>query len=214
MTLWLLKGGLDIMTLEQYISTYGYFALFIGAVMEGESFVLVAGFLAHQGYLQLPWVMVVAGTGAFTGDQIFFHLGRRGGLAFVRKPHWVRRAAKVRQLLERYQNWIVIGFRFLIGLRIATPIIIGMAGYSALRFLILNAIGATIWAVVIGFVGYLFGNLVTPYIAQAREYQWWIILGILSFWSLMWLLHHFLTKHEIKSQTIDQINQNQTEESP
>jgi membrane protein DedA with SNARE-associated domain len=202
------------MTLEQYISTYGYLALFIGAVMEGESVVLVAGFLAHQGYLQLPWVMIVAGVGAFAGDQLFFHLGRKGGLAFIRKPHWVRRAAKVRRLLNRYQAWIVIGFRFLVGLRIATPIIIGMSGYSALRFLILNAIGAALWATLVGTAGYLFGNLVTPYIAQAREYQWWIVLGVLTFWSLMWLLHRLLTKREDVAAADSKANPDPAEESP
>jgi membrane protein DedA with SNARE-associated domain len=184
------------MSLEYYVATYGYLALFIGAVMEGESFVIIAGFLAHQSYLELPWVMIVAAVGAFVGDQFFFYLGRRGGMAFIRKPHWQRRAAKVRKLLERYQVWIVIGFRFLYGMRIATPIIVGMAGYSAFRFLILNGLGSIIWAVLIGAVGYLFGNLVTPYLAKAKEYEYWIIAGILLFWMAVWTVHRILVKRQ------------------
>ena len=202
------------MTLEAYISTYGYLALFIGAVLEGESFVLIAGFLAHQGYLQLPWVMGVAGVGAFAGDQFFFHLGRKGGLAFITKPRWQRRAGKVRQLLDRFQVPVVIGFRFLYGLRIATPIIVGLAGYSAVRFLILNAIGAGIWAVLIGMVGYLFGNLVTPYLAQAKHYQWWIVAGIAVFWSLLWLGHRLILKREEAGERIQPDRLERSDESP
>lgn len=202
------------MSLEYYISTYGYLALFLGAVMEGESFVIVAGFLAHQGYLQLPWVIITAAIGAFIGDQFFFHLGRRGGVAFIKKPIWQRRAAKVRKLLERYQTWIVIGIRFMYGLRIATPIIIGMAGYSALRFLVLNAIGAVLWSVIICTVGYLFGNLVTPYLENAKQYRWWIILGVLAFWAAIWAIHRILTKREEAREKRQQGQKDQLEESP
>lgn len=199
------------MSLESYISTYGYLALFLGAILEGESFVLVGGFLAHEGYLQLPWVMIVAAAGAFSGDQIFFHLGRRSGFTFIKKHHWKRRAERVRKLLERYQAWVVIGFRFLYGLRIATPIVIGLTGYSAIRFLILNAIGAMLWAGLVGTAGYLFGNLVTPYLEHAKSYRWWIVLGVIGFWSLMWLGHRILTKRE---EAREKAQRAQAEESP
>lgn len=46
------------MTLESFVATYGYPALLAGALPEGETIVIIAGIMAHSGYLQLPWVMV------------------------------------------------------------------------------------------------------------------------------------------------------------
>ena len=38
--------------LEHYIETYGYLAVMIGTFLEGETILVLAGFAAHQGYLQ------------------------------------------------------------------------------------------------------------------------------------------------------------------
>jgi len=38
------------MVLESILNTYGYFALVIGTFLEGETFLIAAGFLAHRGY--------------------------------------------------------------------------------------------------------------------------------------------------------------------
>ena len=45
------------MSIETIIAAYGYPALFVGTVLEGESILVIAGFLAHRGLLFLPWVV-------------------------------------------------------------------------------------------------------------------------------------------------------------
>ena len=49
-----------MINLEILVSAYGYPALFIGTFLEGETILVIAGFLAHRGYLELPWVIVIA----------------------------------------------------------------------------------------------------------------------------------------------------------
>ena len=44
---------------------------------------LIAGFAAHRGYLDLVGVVAVAATGGFLGDQAFFWLGRLRGKAVL-----------------------------------------------------------------------------------------------------------------------------------
>lgn len=63
------------MTLDQLIDTYGYWAILVGTLLEGETILLLGGFAAYQGYLALPWVILAAFIGAFCGDQLFFFLG-------------------------------------------------------------------------------------------------------------------------------------------
>ena len=49
--------------LAHYITDYGYWALFIGCLAEGETITLLGGIAAHQGLLHLPWVIAVVALG-------------------------------------------------------------------------------------------------------------------------------------------------------
>jgi len=66
-------------SLETLLGTYGYPALLVGTFFEAETFLVLAGFAASLGYLEVPWVILVAFAGTMSGDQLFFYLGRRQG---------------------------------------------------------------------------------------------------------------------------------------
>ena len=42
-----------VMTLTALIASYGYYALFVGTFLEGETVLIAAGFAAHRGILDL-----------------------------------------------------------------------------------------------------------------------------------------------------------------
>ena len=154
------------------LSQYGYLAVFVGALLEGESVLLLAGYAAHGGYLSFWVVVAVAFFGATLGDQIFFFLGRRFGEAWrTRWPDFDVRAQRVERLLLRYHGWVIILVRFAYGLRIAGPVAIGMCPLPAWRFLIFNAIGALIWAPLVAGVGYLFGQAMEQLLGEMRKYE-------------------------------------------
>jgi membrane protein DedA with SNARE-associated domain len=52
------------------VEQYGYAAVFVGALAEGESVLLAAGFAAHRGLLHLPTVVATAAVAATIGDQV------------------------------------------------------------------------------------------------------------------------------------------------
>ena len=56
------------MNLPELIESYGYWAVLAGTLLDGESVLLLAGFAAHRGYLQLQDVIGVAIIGSFLGD--------------------------------------------------------------------------------------------------------------------------------------------------
>jgi len=81
------------------IQSYGYFALAIGAFLEGETILIAAGLAAHNGYLNPFAVVGVAAVCGFAGDQFFFWLGRRHGAAILRRwPSINRQADRVHRL--------------------------------------------------------------------------------------------------------------------
>ncbi|MGB7541037.1 MAG: DedA family protein, partial [Burkholderiales bacterium] len=106
------------MNLADLIQTWGYGAVFAGALLEGETLLLLGGFAAHRGHLSLPLVIGVAVLGSFIGDQFYFQLGRRGGARLLaRFPRLAPGAARVHALLERHHLPIILSLRFLYGLR-------------------------------------------------------------------------------------------------
>jgi membrane protein DedA with SNARE-associated domain len=177
------------MSIEAMIMLYGYPVVIGGALLEGETIILTAGFLAHRGYMSLPFVMLLAFAGGFAGDQIFFHLARTTGVPFLaRSPVWTSRIGRVRLLFDRFGTLFVVGFRFLYGLRIATPVILGMTGYSARRFALLNAIGALLWATSVPAAGYLIGH-VLGLLVDIKKYEKLIAIGIICIGIAVWFLN-------------------------
>jgi membrane protein DedA with SNARE-associated domain len=147
------------MDISALLAQYGYAFVFVGALAEGESVLLVAGFAAHRGLLKLPDVMVVACVAATLGDQLCFYLGRRHGPALrTRFPSLSARIERMQPMLLRHPNAAVLSVRFLYGLRTAGPIALGMLGVSRLRFALLNLLSAAVWSAVFCLLGYQFGN--------------------------------------------------------
>ena len=147
--------------------------------------------IMHYGYpLLFVGVILVAFLGTFAADQFFFLLGRTQGNAFLAKrPTWQPGVAKAQALLQRYNVLLIIGFRFLYGLRTVTPLVIGMSGFSDRRFAALNALGALIWTVVMVSLGYVFGQTLEVVLKDVRRYEVWIVLILVLVGSAVGLYH-------------------------
>lgn len=178
--------------LESLLIHYGYPILIIGTFLEGETVMVLAGVAAQMGYLSLDWVIVCGFSGTVLGDQIYFSLGRRHGKAFLaRRPAWQQRSDRVFAILERHQNLLIVGFRFLYGIRTITPFTIGMSQVSYLRFTMLNLIGAGVWAVGIGLAGYYFGHAVEAVLGNIKQYEIEVMSVIIIGGALVWLLYYY-----------------------
>ena len=167
------------MTLQGFIETYGYVAVFIGCFLEGETVLVLAGFAAHLGYLSLPWVMGTAAIAGFCGDQAAFLAGQRYG---PRLLAWSPRLAATQPLIldkvSRHATVVIFMLRFAWGLRIASPIVIGASGLPLSRFAPPNAAGAIVWAIVVGGAGYLFGAAFTTMLVHAKHYEEIAFIGL------------------------------------
>jgi len=186
------------MSLETIISQFGYPALIVGLVLEGETVLVLAAFMAHRGYLKLPWVILIGFLVTFASDQFFFWLGRTKGNQFLeRRPTWKLNVDKAKHLLQRNINLLFIGFRFMYGLRTVMPFVFGLSKFDPKQFALLNAIGAFLWALVFGIAGYLFGQLMEVVFEDVGKYEHWIALAILIVGAGIWL-YRWYTGPEIK----------------
>lgn len=159
------------MSIEALIAQFGLPAVALGAALEGETVVLSGGLIAHQGLLPLHGVMAAAAIGSFVADQVFFLLGRRFRThRLVRKITERPTFSRVLRLLERYPTGFILAFRFLYGFRTISPIAIGTSAVPARRFVLLNALAAVLWGIVIGGIGYSFGGAVELAFGHLRRH--------------------------------------------
>jgi len=175
------------MSLEEFVQQYGYLAILIGTFFEGETIVIVAGVAAHLGLLELPWVIVSAIVGSFSGDQLYYYIGRHWGPKIIAKRlSWQEAAQKVYRLLHRHQYFLILTFRFYYGLRNVTPFAVGSAHVPRLRFFTLNLVGAIVWAITFAYAGYFFGQAVKLFIDDYHRYAMYVIGGALLIGAVVW----------------------------
>jgi membrane protein DedA with SNARE-associated domain len=184
------------MDLTALIQQYGYVAVLLGAFLEGESVVLLAGFFAHGELLDLRLVMIVTFIGSFCGDQTAYWLGRKYGSRWHPKSAVMQsRIADAERLLTRYQVPVLLGFRFVYGIRNATPFVAGsITRIPILRFIALNAAGAAIWSISIPVIGYYFGETVELLLGSSHVYTTGILIAIIAGALVIWMVRYLLAR--------------------
>lgn len=174
------------MNLPALIETYGYWAVLCGTLLQAETVLLLAGFAAHRGYLDLPIVAGVAIIGSFLANQPWFYLGRRyGQKLLLRYPRFADPVMRAEAKLAKYDVPLILAMRFVVGLRTAAPFALGMGPMPILHFEALNIGGAIFWAVVIAAGGYLFGQLFERALGNLRLYEE-ILFAVLAIGGLIY----------------------------
>ena len=178
------------MDLAALIHQYGYLAVFVGSMLEGETLLVLAGLAAHRGYLSLEWVIVIAAAGAYLGDQICFVIGRFfGRRVLVRWPRLESSIARADALLARRRGaFIVVGLRFMYGLRTGGILAIAMSRMPWLRFASFNLLGVLLWAPLVAGGGYVLGHAVEPLLEDLRGAEPYVFATIIIVGVTVWLL--------------------------
>ena len=187
------------MSPQELIENYGYLAIVLVTFIEGESIVILAGIAAHLGLLEVPWVIVSAIAGSFSGDQLWYYIGRHWGPKILRKrPHWQTAADKVYRHLHRHQYWLILTFRFYYGLRNVTPFAVGSAGIPRVRFFALNLIGAIVWAFTFTYAGYLLGETMKLFIDDYHRYALYAIGAVVAVLFALWVTTFVRARRKLK----------------
>ena len=178
------------MSPAELIHSYGYIGVLIGTFLEGETTLILAAFAAHQGYLELPYVMLAASVGSLCGDQSFFWLGRKRREKTLEKhPSLGRRVARAQALMERHRTLLMFAFRFMYGLRTVIPFAFGMSRVPFAEFLLLSATSSVVWAILVGGVGFLFGNALEGLMGNIERYELIVLAAIAAVGGIVWTIY-------------------------
>lgn len=149
------------MDIPALIQQHGLAAVFVGAFLEGETVLLFAGASAHLELLDLRAVIATAAAGAFLGDNLFFLIGRHFGPRVADRLPWVATAVpRMDRLIARWRWIAVVALRFMYGMRMAGPVVIGAGKMPMWEFMAANALGAVLWSALIAVLGYAAGQAV------------------------------------------------------
>jgi membrane protein DedA with SNARE-associated domain len=178
--------------MEALLHQYGYLLIFLGTFVEGETLLMLGGYFAHRGYLDLGGVVATSFIAAVCGDQLFFHLGRshaKGLLA--RFPRLRDKVNLALHRVEQHQVKVVLSMRFLWGLRIALPVALGLTSMSSRKFFWLNLLSAAVWSCVFALIGFGTSRVVARIVDNLHHYEKWIAVGVLVVAVLvLWLRWH------------------------
>jgi membrane protein DedA with SNARE-associated domain len=162
-----------------FVHEWGYIAVFLGAIVEGETVILTASALAALGYLNLYNIMGITFCTTVVVDQGLFLIGRRYGPAFFERfPKLRPRADRAFRLLHRFDKWFILSFRFIYGIRVISPIVIGAAGVEHKRFAPLNVLSALIWTTVSCYSGYMMGDVLERLLKNLEIVKHYVMIGL------------------------------------
>jgi len=170
----------------EWLKEYGYIILFLWSILEGETGLIMAGLLSHTGDMNYFLSIFIAGLGGFTGDQIYFYIGRYSKKFmrnFIKKHR--SKFALAHLLLEKYGWPIIFLQRYMYGLRTIIPMSIGVTKYSAKKFAIINLISAWVWAAITISLSYYFGEEILTMLKWAKEHWYYAVPLIVIFLALI-----------------------------
>jgi membrane protein DedA with SNARE-associated domain len=158
----------DVPSAGSMIEDYGYLGVAVGAFGDsfglpssGEVVLLVASAAAAAttSHFSLPVVIAVAWVFAVLGDACAYAVGRAAGPRLLHRLG-VHEDSAVHRFMDRHGVRAVVAGRLVSGIRTKLAIVSGSTGMPVHRYLLADAIGAAVWAVTVGLLGYLFSSSV------------------------------------------------------
>ena len=164
---------LSIDNVKEFAHHYGYWAIFLGILLEnlgiplpGETVTLVGGFLAGSHELSYWLVLTSAITGAVIGGICGYWIGRLGGWPLLVRTSSLFRISEQRLILVKEQfsknaaKAVFFG-RFLALLRVLSAPLAGIAEIPFGKFFVYNLAGAAAWASVMVTLAFFAGSVVS-----------------------------------------------------
>jgi membrane protein DedA with SNARE-associated domain len=153
------------------IENYGYaivvvlvLAEGVGLPLPGETALITAAAVAAQSHrLNIVGVLIASFVGAAGGGVGGYWIGKSGGLPFLKKHGRFigiteQRITRARKYFTKHGPKAVFFARFIAILRMFAGLLAGVTKMRFWVFFLWNALGALVWSMLFGVLGYVFGD--------------------------------------------------------
>ncbi len=133
---------------------------FVGALIPGSILVMLSGFFAAQGYLDLGSLFWWTVAGSIIGDSIGYYLGTKGNRVFRAQNKFFKLShlEKGKRFFQKHGKKSIFFGRFLGPIRPIIPFVAGLAKMESRSFYFWNIVSAFPWAASFLLLGYFFGG--------------------------------------------------------
>ena len=141
-----------------FIQKYGYLAILVGALLEGDISLAMGSIFARQGLMNFWLVIVFAIVGSLISQVVFYFLGRWQGMAVVKRFPGLRIGyPKAHALVKRFGSIGILIVQYLYGMRLVTSFVLGTLKLKTVSYLLWLLFAISIWAIGIATAGYTLG---------------------------------------------------------
>ncbi|MEM8729756.1 MAG: DedA family protein [Pseudomonadota bacterium] len=157
------------MNLDNIVDTLGLPGVVLGTALEGEGVAFLAGVFVHRGVFDYEAAAFAAALGAIITDNVVFGVGRFAGKSrYAQRFLTHHRVVGLRKMMDQHQTKVVLGFRFLYGLKTVAPLMLGSSTIPWWRYALLDAVAVTVWAHLFVGIGYGVGKAIEQYFGKLK----------------------------------------------
>jgi membrane protein DedA with SNARE-associated domain len=160
---------------EELLARYGTLAIFVGAALEGDATLVLAGVVAHLGLVSLRDAILAGCAGGLLGDCLWYGVGRVAGPRIRRAAVYAHVGPIVERLANRFGLGQIVIARFVYGTRIASMIFWGVRDTPALRFAAVDLLGCAAWAGTLVSLGFCLSNTATAVLGEVQAVERWFL---------------------------------------
>ncbi len=157
-----------LITLSSEHVLWAYLTIIVVAIIEGPILSVILGIILKLGYFSPVPIFIVLMFGDLLGDIIWYGIGRRWGIGFVRRfGKYVdvteNSIEKMKELFHRHSGRILFISKVSNGFGFALAVLMtaGMTHVPFRKYMAVNTVGQIVWTGVLVGMGYFFGHLYT-----------------------------------------------------
>jgi membrane protein DedA with SNARE-associated domain len=190
-------------SLQRLIEDHGAVAIFLGAALEGDLSLVLAGVVAHLGFFDLPLAILCGIGGSFTSDCLWYALGRWRGPHFRAGAIYRRFGPQVEKLARRLGPWQLLTARFVYGTKNATMVFWGLHGLDLRRFLPIDALGVALGTTAFVSLGFLLGGSAEALIGRVKRVEYLLLAGVVAGLLVLLVIKHILRRRRLVPAAVD-----------
>jgi membrane protein DedA with SNARE-associated domain len=188
------------MTLEGLIARFGLSAVFLGAGLEGDVTMILAGVAAHVGLLGFPEAVGAGILGGFASDLAWYGVGRWHAGPLRASELYRRAGPTIERFARRLGVWQIAAARYVYGTRIASMCFWGLHGLPLWRFAVVDLAGCVSWGLVLGGLGFVASDSVAAVVGRVRRVELWLLIALVLAALVLVVLHRLVLRRTAREQ--------------
>lgn len=167
------------MKIEALLVQHGILAVLLFATFEGDLTLILAGVVAHLGYLDLGSAILAGAAGNFIGDTVWYTLGRMHSVRLRNSRLYRRVGPTIERFARKLGVWELLVARAVYGTRNASMLFWGLNSLSFARFAAVDGLGCVAWSAIFATLGYALSGSAEALIGHVKRIELFLLFALI-----------------------------------